>query len=694
MVDYTDDELLKIVADERTRSIGFEHDAELLEARERALRFIKGDMGKEMPVPEGRSAVTSSDTADAINTLMPDLMEIFTGGDDVVSFNPQGPDDVAGAQQETDYIKNVIFSQNDGFMLLYTMFYDALSQKVGVLKFWREEYPSDEERLTGQGVVAVNMAAQSAELVGLEPSQEQGDGTEPLFDAVLRAPAGSKICIEAVAPEDFTVSADTVRLRDAAYCAHRTRVRVQTLRAQGVDPELLAKLPTSNPLTRTTDQARDTASESQVSQSSPVDDDLRQVEIVEHYVRLSDGDTLGLWRVQTGAHETVLIDKERVNAIPFAALTPYIVTHRFYGQSVADLLETPQKVNTALTRMALDSGFFALNQRVELKTEEEGPFTQLDLLRNAPGAIIRSKSGNAVRPIQAGQLNFDVFGALEYFKTVSESRTGIVRNAQGLNPDTLHDTAKGAAMLAGQAQKRTRLIARVFAETGVKDLFLGIHALIREDGASHRQEAVRLRNKWVPVDPTTWGERADMTVEVGLGASGQDVEMIRSQQLVGLLKDIIQLQGGQANGPYVTKENVYNAAEKTLMSMGIKSPEMYLTAPDPNAEEQPPGPDPATLEMQSKLKLQAMQQQGEMALEAARLQHDMQLSRAKLEGEMQLAQLKAQLAADLDRSQAAGEMALKGHEIAAEAHIKALDALAGGNPTPALPNVEFGGDPG
>jgi hypothetical protein len=83
-----------------------------------------------------------------------------------------------------------------------------------------------------------------------------------------------------------------------------------------------------------------------------------------------------------------------------------------------------------------------------------------------PGAPIRSATGDAVRPISAGQLGFDVFGAMEYVSVMGEQRSGVVRNAQGLNPDTLHETAKGALAMISQAQKRVRMIARVFAETG------------------------------------------------------------------------------------------------------------------------------------------------------------------------------------------------------------------------------------
>ena len=72
-----------------------------------------------------------------------------------------------------------------------------------------------------------------------------------------------------------------------------------------------------------------------------------------------------------------------------------------------------------------------------------------------------------------------MFGALEHMSTVAEIRSGVVRNAQGLSPDTLHETKGGMQLMVAAAQKRVRMIARVFAETGVKDLFLLIHAVTR-----------------------------------------------------------------------------------------------------------------------------------------------------------------------------------------------------------------------
>ncbi len=57
-----------------------------------------------------------------------------------------------------------------------------------------------------------------------------------------------------------------------------------------------------------------------------------------------------------------------------------------------------------------------------------------------------------------------------------------MRNAQGLNPDTLHDTATGAIALMTAAQKRLRLIARCLAE-GLRDMYLGVRATLCENAS-------------------------------------------------------------------------------------------------------------------------------------------------------------------------------------------------------------------
>lgn len=662
-----DESLLAILANERKNSIGFDHDDALASERETALNYAKGVM-TDIPSLPNRSRAVATVVSDAIETILPDLVDIFTG-EDVATFAPRGPEDEDGAQQETDYVQHVFFDQNAGFMVLYAMFKDACQSKTGVARWrWEEAQYGDTEVFENRTAMEAQQLQQYGEIVSVEPKAFKAPMAEPLFTVELRQviqPGCVKV--EAFPPEDFTVGADTVRLAEATYCALRTRQRVQDLILDGVEEETVAKLTAYTSTDESLDLARDTVDESD-DQVEGVGD-LRMVEVVEHYIRLKGQ----LWRVLTGNDEKILIQKEEVEEIQVAAITPYVVTHRFYGESVADKLLEIQRIQTTLTRMALDSAYFALNQRMSVDMSKANEFTLTDLLRNEPMMPIRMSSAGAVTPIQSPGLSFDAFGALEYFETMAEKRTGIVRNAQGLNPDTLHDTAKGMAALVSASQKRVRLIARIFAETGIKDMFLGIHALIRRN-VSQGQKA-RLRNKWVDVDPTKWGSRNDMTIEIGLGSSGREAELQAMAILNETMEKLVNLQGG-AQGPIVGLKNVYAAATRQAQKLGFKAPELFFTDPS-EAPPQPEGPDPA---------------QAEAAQEVARIQAESQAKVAEmaLKEKLEMARMEREFA--LKTAQMNREVDLKERLSLAEINMKHRLGLS--EQAANLPNVQYGGEPG
>ena len=651
----SDDDFLRLVAEERRASIGFAHDNELAAARETALNYVKGVM-PDVPALPNRSKAVSTDVADAIETALPDLVEIFVGGDDVATFQPLGPEDEERAQAETDYVNHVLFEENPGFLLFYSIIKDALTARIGVSKSWWETVREVVEiRHEGVAPDAFPLVRHLAEAEGAEVAGVE-EGPAGVSFTVRRTVQTGRQRNMAVPPEDFTVAADTVTLREATYCAMRSRPRAQTLVDQGYAAALVDELPDHAAPDDAIDLARDRSGESEKrANHSGADRALRTVEIVEHYIRVdADGDgRTELWRVVTGGDDSVLLAKEKAALIPFAAITPYITTHRLMGQSLADLLIEIQRIKTALLRMLLDSGYFALNQRLEVATDRANQWTISDLLRNEPGVPIRSKTGDAVRPVGAGGLGFDVTGALEYVSTVAEQRTGIVRHAQGLNPDTLHDTAAGARQLIGAAQKRVRMIARVFAETGIKDLFLNVHELLRRHGG---ETQAQLRGTWARVDPSTWPERRGVRVEIGVGSGGREHDLMAGAQLMAMITQAVSAQGG-LNGPLVNPGNVYQAVKRQTKRLGFKNPELFWS--DPRAWTPPPAAPNA---------------------EATKLQAKAQLDAAKLAQEAQL-----------KRERLAAEIGLKRDQIAAEIRLREAQIMAAAG---VGRNVEVGGEPG
>jgi hypothetical protein len=209
---------------------------------------------------------------------------------------------------------------------------------------------------------------------------------------------------------------------------------------------------------------------------------------------------------------------------------------------------------------------------------------------------------------------------------------------------------------------RVKLIARIFAETGIKDLFLHIHELLRK----HQDEAkvVKLRNKWVPVDPRGWKTRNDMTVTVALGTGSKAQQLLFLDKILERQIQGVEFQGG-ADGPLVTLVNIHATVKRMTELAGFKNTALYFNEPppvDPNAPPQEPPPDPKMIEVQGKL--QMMQAQMERDREKAAL--TLQLERDKGEARIQMEREKAAMQADLARQKAEAEFELAQNKAAQE----------------------------
>ena len=674
--EMSENDILSMLAAEKSTSIGFENGTELERKRKTALEYSKGVMS-DVPSLANRSKAVSTDIAEAVETVMPDLMDIFTGGEDVAAFAPSSEEDEERAQQETDWVNYTAFRKLPGFLLLYTSIKDALQVDTGCLYTrWQDNEVTEDEEVFGKSAVELQMAVQDggAELVGPAKASNppmSPDGV-PLFDAILRK-SYDKGCIksDAIDPTNLTVAQDaTLDVNANVYQAIRAYPRAQALIDQGYDKNKVAELPAySAKSDEQTDQARDVAGETTSTVnasegSGPEGPDgkslMRTVEVHTHFIR-ADIDLKGksqLWQIETDSQCKVLLHKRKVDRTGLSCGTPFINAHRFYGMSLAEKLIEVQKIKTALLRLMLDSGYFAMNQRTEVAMDQANEHTISDLMRNEPMVPVRSKNGMAVRPLQAGQLGFDVGMALEYASTMGELRTGVVRNAQGLNPDTLHDTAKGAMALMTMAQKRVRMIARILAETLVKGWFLDLHALSRKHAT--RAEKIHLRGKWVDVNPSEFGDRSDMVIEVGVGAGGKEMELAALSKILEMQKEILI-----NNGPVASWQNAYNALKRFCERAGFKAPELFFTDPaaiqakkdeenakrvaagQPPIEEPPPPPSPdevkakAAMEIeQAKAQTQAQIKQMELAASEAKAARDYQLEVRKLEQEQILAREK------------------------------------------------------
>lgn len=643
MARMSESELLATLQAEKSDALAAVEAAKLSEERERAHDYYNGDMSTDMPVQKDRSQAVSSDVADTVEGLMPGLMEIFASGDEVVRFLPEGPEDVAASQQETDYINHVFLNKNPGFLISYTFVKDALLSKVGVVKVvWEQNEKEERETYLNQpdDVYALIAADPRVEIV--EHTQHE-DGSHDITVATKRNYGCCKVYN--VPPEEYGISRSARSTFDAEYQFHEVKVSEARLIGEGWDADVIRKLPDA-PADETSEAAARNTVDEDTDTNSSMNKATRLVTKTEHYVVIDyeqDGKP-ALYRITTGGKDSATIltrggvpDIERMDLPPFAAMTPFIVTHRFFGKSAADMVMDIQRMKTALTRGLLDNVYLANNQRIEVAEETAHPKTLEDLLSNRPGGVVRTKRPGGLVPIPNQPIGDFVFPVLEYLDMTREWRTGVVRQGQGIDADALQNqSATAVQKVYNAAQVKMKLIARIFAETGFKDMFRLIHGVVRKN--DRQVNTVRLRNQWVPVDPRNWKTRDDMVATVGLGSGGK-------QEQLAFWGEVIKLQAQAIQQPQlniVKPKHLYNSAKKWMEIGGEKSADEYFFDPDQEPPPEPP-PDPKMLELQAKMDIEKMQAEADVATQDRKVQSEIALAERKFELERELAILEAKL---------------------------------------------------
>ncbi len=637
----TDETLLAII--EREVGSSTSYSGELDQQRRKALEYYNGEpFGNEIA---GRSSVVSTDVMDVIEWSMPILMRIFGSGDQVGRFEPQNPEDVDMAEQATDYCNYVFFRENDGFKLLYDVMKDALLSKTGIFKIiWKDDEEVERESYEGLSdeefqLLVMDDAVEVVEhtaLGGVIETQTEELGLEQQQEipmqhnvTIMRKVCSGKVDIQVVAPEEFYISRTARSIEDANFVCHRTSYTVSQLIEMGFDE---ASDYASDDDQRFDQEyvARNFTDDSLASlPDDETDSSTREVWIDEAYIRCDwDGDGIAEIRKVWKAGDKIILNEE-VDRIPFADICPLPMPHKFYGFSIADIVMDLQLIKSTLWRNILDNIYHLNNGRFECL---DGKVNMDDMLTNRPAGVVRVKEMGAVRRLDAPDIGKAPYEMLNYIDAVRDGRTGITKFNQGLDANVLQQTTATAFMQQMQSsQARIELIARMFAETGVKKAFLMIYELLQKH--SDKAKVVRLRNEWVTVDPASWRNKADFTVRVGLGNGNREQNMVHLQTLAQMQEKIVQAGG---MGLLVNPKNIYNTLKEIGMNMGLKNIEEYLTDPDDGQVQ------PQQQAEDGKAQVEAMKAQVDMQklqLEAQKLEFEKQkldFEGQKLQAEMQM----------------------------------------------------------
>lgn len=512
----------------------------------------------------------------------------------------------------------------------------------------------------------------------------------------------------AVPPEEFSVSRRTKlgALQDTDYCHHKTVRTVTDLLEDGFDEDSVEALPAADFDDTEEAQARDTVSDrsSGTGGASNLNKATRQVEVTEHYIRMRyESDEAALYRVTTAGESTTVLYRDgkpaidRIEEIPFASMTPFIMTHRFFGRSLADLVMDIQRIKTSIIRQLLDNMYLTNNQRTEIAEEYSTARTIDDWLTNRPGGIVRTRRPGGLNPIPNNPIGSFGFPLLEYWDQEKEERTGVTRQGQGLGEASLKNVGEQALLsMFNMAQQKMRLIARVFAETGIRDLFLLLHAITRRNAT--KADTVRLRRKWVTIDPSKWRRRDDMTVTVGLGSGSKGQQVAFLTNLLGLQKEALAAGG---IGGMVQPKHVYNTVKRLVEASGFRSVDPFAADPEaPETQQAAQGQqqDPKMMEAQAKLTLEAEKAKAQGELDQAKAEHQARLDRAKLESDINLRREQMNAEIGLAREKMNAEIALRREQMDKEAQtrlgVAAVDGLSKASESDGVSDVRMGGEVG
>lgn len=629
----SDQEILNVIRAENSNTIGTsDFDSELGKQRSQAIDYYHGKMD-DFPHLEGWSKVTMRDVFETIESIMPDLLEIFTSTEDMMEFQPEGEEDVDAATQETDVVNHVFYQQNPGFLILYTFVKDALQTKNGFVKTWWEDRVSDEvEEYFGQTdeQLAILESDDAVEIVEQETKTEktgefapqilvddEGNVTQgaeieitiTTHDVTLRRTKdASQVKVQAIPPEEVAISREALSLQTAALVRHVPKHVTRTMLLEiGISQEKVDNLTTesSNQGNDTEEElARDTLFQDGQDRNTN-NKSMDKVDVADNYIRMdvNENGKSELWHVMTGNDDTVLLSKTRMTRVPISTMTPIIETHQIFGLSLADLVMDIQRIRTFLVRSALDNAAAANNQRPIINTDQAVASTVDDILMNRPGSSIMVK-GDARTALTYAPNNMiagDMVSLTQYFDTVRTERTGIQRFGQNMDPDAIRRDISATEFAGSQMDglKSTKLIARIFAETGLKDMMINIHHTLKSHSGD-KPLSIRLNGKFTDVDPRSWINRTDMQVNMSLGTGTKAEQIGQLGQILEQQKIAFATQGNQ-DGDLVKLSQIRHTLNRIIILQGFKTGDAFFNEVDDDrqVEQQAPPPDPALIKIQS-----------------------------------------------------------------------------------------------
>lgn len=528
----------------------------------------------KFPILSKTSDLVSTDVADTIEWALPSLMKVFTGSDEVITIAGVTEEDDTKAETMQQLLVYQLQRQNKFFPILYNWIKDSLITGMGIIKcYWErtEGYTTEVTQLN-------NEALQALIQTGVEVTDIQGPDIYGDFTVTYQSPYYVKNApkIENILISEFIYSPDAKSLDEANFVAHKRTVTMSYLRereAQGVyaniDDIKVDKFKGSS-----YDVIDEVVGDNYVDITQEEQKARQEVVIYECYTKIDiNGDGILEDMIITICGDTIIrMEQNYMGRHPFFSISPTKDPHRIWvKRSYAELIGELQDLKVALTRQIMQN--VALTNDPKMLLDE----TAINIDDFVQGRkVVRMKAGHSLHevamPMPVTPLSPQTFTFLEWVEGQKENRTGITRYNQGLDANSLNKTATGISAILGQSSQRLELVARMFAETGLYELFRFMVSLNQKfiDQAT----IIRLTNKEMKITPEDLDGSFDLIVNAGISIATKESTIMATQTL---LTAIMQANAG---GYMVsTPENIYNLFKKWIESIGFKNYGDYITDP-------------------------------------------------------------------------------------------------------------------
>ena len=617
----------------------------------------------------GKSQIVSSEVSEAVHGSLPQLMKVFTQSEDAVDFLPVGAGDATVAENITHYVNHIFHKDNAGAIIMHNWFFDALVQKVGVVKaYWNEDITVTHEKYEGLSeeeltqLVSnedITVEEQHVNLLQEAQTDEMGQVISPevySYDIkVAIKKDNSKVKIENVPPEEFLINKRATSISDANFVAQRQILTRSDLVAMGYDQQVVNDLSTDDILGFDGHSINRQEYEF-ANEDSSGDRSQEYVTYYECYLDVGKADGTAEKRRICYASNTILADEE-CDYVPFYSLCPFPIPHQFFGHSLADKTMDLQSIKSTITRQMLDNLYLTNNSRIGVV---EGQVNIDDVLTSTAGGVIRMKNPAGIVPLTVQSSAGQSFPMLEYLDEVQSKRTGVSDLSQGLDSNVLQNTtATAVATMTAQSQGKLELIARVFADTGVKNLFQGILQLVCK--YQNKERMLRINNKPTVINPREWDDQYDVSINVGLGNGTKDEKVSMLGMVLAKQEQILQQYG--LSNPLVTLKQYRETLAKFINASGYKDDIAFIneiseeqsqqlaqqdaqqdkTPPEVKASQAIAQAEQMKAQLQHQAKMQEMQMKQKLEEQKVLFeQHKLEAESAKVMLEIETARLRLQ----------------------------------------------------